>query len=99
MKFIEQLLALKDELEGQSSTKRCVFEQVLLLERVIRMAKRDIRDGFRCENCVAWERNPPDSEDPGWGICRINSNLNPTQDIDWCIEGIGITEELCEQTE
>lgn len=97
MNFIDQLLALKDEMEGQSSTKRCLFEQVLLLERVIRMAKKDIRDGFRCENCVAWERNPPGSEDRDWGVCHTDSQLNSTMENDWCIAGIRLTEEICEK--
>lgn len=95
MTLVDRLLALKDRLEGQSSTRHCLFEKILLLNKVIEMAKRDVRGKFTCVDCLLWERNPTedcDDDDTAWGRCRLNNEFIETVEGDWCYAGLKVTE-------
>lgn len=92
MNLIDELIALRAGLEEQSSTKRCVFEQTLIIDRVIRMVSRRIKLKFSCGQCRAFERVK--GEDQGMGICRLNNFMTEVHETnDWCVEGIKLNEE------
>lgn len=90
MNILEQLTALRDKLGDKTSTQRCLTEQLVLLERIIKMVNT-AKMSFSCDKCVLWERSKGQEED--WGICRLNNAMPMTHENDWCYEGKKVTDE------
>lgn len=84
MNLLTELTALKEKLENESSTKRCIFEQLIIVERMIRIVKKANKDFF-CGCCVCFER---DKDDPAFGICRYTNDFYMVNEKDWCLRGL-----------
>ena len=92
MTVLEKLHALRDTLNKESSTKRCAFEKLLVVERVIGWMRREQKKmTITCDRCVLWDRLK-ESDDPGWGICHYNNMMPSTHETDWCYLGGEITD-------
>ena len=91
MTILEEMHALRDSLNNESSTKRCAFEKLLVIEKVIRMLEKEqYYNNVTCDRCVLWNRMK-ESDDPGWGICHYNNTMPSTHETDWCYLGGQIT--------
>ena len=91
MSIIGELTAMRDVLYKQSSTSRCGVEKLLLIERILKMARQSIRGRFCCGACPLWEEDK--GSEPGWAMCCYDNTLPETFEKHWCYQGFKLVNE------
>ena len=91
MTILSELATLREKLMNESSTKRCIFEQLIIVEKMIKMVTKSLKNDFCCANCPVWERDK--GSEPGWGMCCYDNTLPETFEQHWCYKGLRLLDE------